>query len=378
MSINLPNLLILVGAVHGITLSVLLLLSARNRRSGNVLLALLLAFYTLPLFKVTLLDLGFFDVDALPFGSFELLFGLGPSLYLYSKTVTDAQARLTMKDLAHFIPVGFELVYYGSPLYGPQAVFAFGPVVNPSHLLWMVQQVGAVVSVILYLALTNRRLWAYSKWVKGNYSDTHERTLRWLQTPVVLYTAFFVLWLSLRTVDVLRFDDNLPMQPYYPLLIFLSVSTYWIGTKGYLETQPLTTGFGRDLDRRDNRPADDPTLSTVFDDLENLMSQHKPYLDGDLSLSDLAKRLDVNPRLLSEVINTKAKMNFYDFVNRYRVGEFKQRVGQPDAPRTLLDLAHDCGFGSKATFNHVFKRETGLTPSQYRKKVANEPTESRA
>jgi AraC-like DNA-binding protein len=59
-------------------------------------------------------------------------------------------------------------------------------------------------------------------------------------------------------------------------------------------------------------------------------------------------------------------MNFYDFVNRYRLEEFKKLASDPKNRQfTMLALAFDCGFNSKSSFNRYFKKATGQTPSQY-------------
>ncbi len=375
MNVNAFNLLILIGAAHGVMMAGLLFFSRKNRRASNILLALLLAFYTLPVLRVILHDIGFFTSLGYSFLSVELLYGLGPSLYLYAKTASDPDYALRPRDLLHFAPVALELIYYLSPVYRQHGYYFFAAPIDARHLIWMIEQVGGIVSVLIYLALTNRLLFNYSKWVKRNYSDIHRRALSWLRQPVLLYTAFFVLWFGLRFLDVVRFDDSLSIEPYYPFLIFLSFSTYWIGTRGYLETRVAASGFSREDRAPSAEPLDDAMLSEAFARLETVMTRDRPYLENDLSLSQLAARLNVNPRLLSKVINARAKMNFYDFVNGYRVEEFKRRLGSSETNQPLLNLAHDCGFGSKATFNHVFKKSTGLTPSQYKKELDGDRAE---
>jgi AraC-like DNA-binding protein len=96
------------------------------------------------------------------------------------------------------------------------------------------------------------------------------------------------------------------------------------------------------------------------------MNTEKPHLDPDLSLPDLARRLRTNPVVLSAVINAGAGKNFNDFINEYRVGEFKQQVRMPaNAHLSFLGLALDCGFNSKATFNRAFKKFTGTSPKEF-------------
>ena len=66
------------------------------------------------------------------------------------------------------------------------------------------------------------------------------------------------------------------------------------------------------------------------------------------------------------MINAGAGKNFNDFVNAYRVDEFKRQVREPaSAHLSFLGLALDCGFNSKATFNRAFKKFTGTSPKEF-------------
>ena len=96
------------------------------------------------------------------------------------------------------------------------------------------------------------------------------------------------------------------------------------------------------------------------------MRTEKPYLEPSLSLPMLAEKLDTKAHLLSKIINTKAACNFFDFVNSYRIEEFKSELQNPDNKNyTLISIAYGCGFNSKTAFNRVFKNHTGITPSEY-------------
>ena len=80
----------------------------------------------------------------------------------------------------------------------------------------------------------------------------------------------------------------------------------------------------------------------------------------------MAAKLGVHPNYLSQVINQRENKNFYDFVNTYRVAEFKRLISMPrNQHLTLLSVAFDCGFNSKSSFNRYFKKATGQTPSEY-------------
>ena len=110
-----------------------------------------------------------------------------------------------------------------------------------------------------------------------------------------------------------------------------------------------------------------PELAQLYHrKLLDYMSTRKPYLEPKLSLGHLADELDISANHLSQVINQYEGKNFFDFVNTYRVDEFKQRIAQPaNSSYSILAIALDSGFNSKSSFNQVFKKVTGKTPSQY-------------
>ena len=100
--------------------------------------------------------------------------------------------------------------------------------------------------------------------------------------------------------------------------------------------------------------------------LLTLMATEKPYLEPKLSLAQLADSLGVLPNHLSQIINQYEGKNFYDFINSYRVNEFIA-LAKKDTNKNfnLLGLAFEAGFNSKSSFNQVFKKIKGQTPSQF-------------
>jgi AraC-like DNA-binding protein len=100
------------------------------------------------------------------------------------------------------------------------------------------------------------------------------------------------------------------------------------------------------------------------------MDAQKPWQDSELTLADLATKLDSTPHKLSEVLNSQIGQTFYDFVNGYRVREVQRRIKAGEARALkMLALAMDAGFASKSTFNQAFKKHTSQTPSDFRQAV---------
>ncbi len=98
----------------------------------------------------------------------------------------------------------------------------------------------------------------------------------------------------------------------------------------------------------------------------------KPYLEPKLTLTTLSKRLEVSPNHLSQIINQYEQQNFNDFINKYRIEEFINNAAQ-NSNFSFLAIALDSGFNSKSTFNTVFKKQKGVTPSQF---IASIPTQA--
>ncbi len=101
--------------------------------------------------------------------------------------------------------------------------------------------------------------------------------------------------------------------------------------------------------------------------LEELLAIERPYLDNDLSLGGLAQMLQTSTHHLSFVLNQRLGMSFYDLINERRVREVQRCLRDPAyARQSILEIALDAGFASKATFNAAFRKHAGTTPSAYR------------
>jgi AraC-like DNA-binding protein len=100
------------------------------------------------------------------------------------------------------------------------------------------------------------------------------------------------------------------------------------------------------------------------------MTEEKLFLNPDLTLGHLARRLKIHSNYISRIINEQFDMSYNDYINRYRVEEVKNRFSNPDfSDKTVLEIMYDTGFYSKSVFNMAFKKFTGMTPTEYRKKT---------
>jgi len=107
------------------------------------------------------------------------------------------------------------------------------------------------------------------------------------------------------------------------------------------------------------------TRAAMFDQLTKYIEQECSYRNSELSLTKLADSIGVSPHHLSEVLNQHAGQNFNHFINTYRVKEVCDKLNSGSSLK-VMDIAMEAGFSSKSTFNTIFKKITGMTPTQYR------------
>jgi AraC-like DNA-binding protein len=112
-------------------------------------------------------------------------------------------------------------------------------------------------------------------------------------------------------------------------------------------------------------------ISEYKADLIYAMEYDKLYLNGKLSIQDVSEKLTIPKQYISEVLNEHMNTNFQDFINRYRVEEFIIRLKNDQNNHfTLLGIATEVGFNSKSSFNAIFKKFKGLTPTQFMKNLS--------
>jgi AraC-like DNA-binding protein len=113
-------------------------------------------------------------------------------------------------------------------------------------------------------------------------------------------------------------------------------------------------------------------LNTIFTQIEVFISEHKSYLNTELSIKTLSEESEIAEHLLSKAINVKADMHFFDYINSYRIKEACRLLADKEANKkySIEGLAAQCGFSNKTSFNKAFKKFTGKTPSEFRAGLA--------
>ena len=123
------------------------------------------------------------------------------------------------------------------------------------------------------------------------------------------------------------------------------------------------------LDKYKTSHLDPQKIQTVMLKLDDLMTKEQLFLNPDLNLQDLADRLKIHYNYVSRIINEKYGLSYNDYINKLRIEEVTKRFSNPKfKDKTVLEIMYETGFYSKSVFNTAFKKFTGMTPSEYRKK----------
>lgn len=402
------HIVTLLGAAQGLFLAAVLATHRRNR-TANRLLAVAMFAFSIFMASAVYHAVGFEQVFPHFFGvAYPLPLLFGPLIYLYAVTASDRGRRLRWWDGLHFLPfvaavIGALPVYFMS---GAEKLAFYRELqqgmVTP---LMRVVDPAKYVSGISYAATTILFLRRHRARVKDNYSSIERVNLRWL---LLLAVGGAAIWGLATMLEVMELVDH-PLLEGDDDVVALAVAVLVYGI-GYMALrQPEIFNFAL-LDRRPSHPPPPggaanlasgpfpaaaapaaPSVSTpgaaepryersgltdreaaaLKDALLRVMDTERLYQNSALTLADLAERLDTTPHKLSEVLNSQLKQTFYDFVNAYRVRDVQRRIADEQLKNlTILALAIDAGFASKSTFNDVFKKHTGKTPSAYRRSVA--------
>lgn len=145
---------------------------------------------------------------------------------------------------------------------------------------------------------------------------------------------------------------------------FLALAFFFYGVRNPEYTQRVIKSTSAVNRRRELLSKTD--TRNLSDSLADLMRDERLYLDPNLSIEDVSRRLGVQATVISAYLNQRMQVNFRAFINGYRVQAVCEAlIAAPE--RAILDVAIECGFSSKSTFNTVFQEITGKTPRQYRK-----------
>lgn len=317
-----------------------------------------------------------------------IFFLYAPLFYFYLRKLLFNARSFSSRWWLHFVPsIGLFFAYL--PFFLMNATQFQYKIINQD---WDLRIVFVSVGVLAlswntyYWFLFNRAIQFYREQYRSHYS--YEQNLNYLRTVLVLQAACLGLWLFSFLLAgfgrVFSFEvTTIVERSVDGIWLAFSTITYFVGyfaihQPEVFKVAPQSFSIFDDILESpvESRPngilieeppgAPDENLQLWKEKVEAFMQKNKTYTNPQLSLAELATKLKMPPHQLSKVINEGFGKNFFDFVNTYRVEEFKRRVEDPRFKHyTLLSIAYDVGFNSKTAFNRSFKKITNQIPRDY-------------
>ena len=384
MPFEIVDIILLLAAAQGLFLTVLILHRHRALFANRFLGALILA-YSLVLLHLFLDEIGFTIHHPLtPFLALGLVFIVAPFHYLYGKYLMYNRDRFDPKDGRHLIPLTLYYLIIGM-LYFINRHQLLGIAQSDHevkiHVFYLVFNWIVIAYSAVYITATLRMLSRYRNHIRDMFSSPERIRLNWLKNISIMMAAALLIF----SIENMLYLAGVDLSHQFTLSsTLIALYVYALGYLGLFKSEvfhdpriekPLRqmaemhhpvpaakygkSGLSAEKARRFEK------------DLKSLMETEKPYLNSELTLQQLADRLNISPHNLSEVINTRLHHNFFDFINGYRIQQAKRDLTDPAKQHLkVLAIAFDAGFNSKTSFNTIFKKTTGKTPSEYRRSLS--------
>lgn len=296
------------------------------------------------------------DINITWLARFSISFGLlfGPLLYFYTRSITRVHYKWGAFELLHTIPfwlsIALVMFYEGRLRY---------------FLL------ATNFQIMIYLIFCLIEVARYQSRIKDYFSSIEKINLSWLYVIII---PFLMMWIIdivhlLVYITVGMSGNTSRVFTVFSLLINLIFAVLlFFKSLQHPESLRFVPEDALHVKYEKSRLTDQQK-NQIKSQLINLVEQEKPYLNPNLTLNDLADRMNIHYKTLSQVLNEVVGKNFFDFINGYRIEEAKNLLADSEeAGRTVLEILYQVGFNSKSVFNTAFKKHTGLTPTEFRMK----------
>ncbi len=394
---NFYSSLLLISFSQGMIFSILLVIKGfQNENNALKWLSVFVLLCSLYIAPWMLGFAGWYDNqpyrDILFYVPFLHLFFIGPVIYFYTQSLLNPAFRFSKKEFLQLIPGILYLVYSFIVWLTDKVIlkkyYFYEDGSDKDFASWY--QILGLLSMLTYFFISLKYYRSYRKLIFQITSYANQIIFNWIRNFLYAFLSMLLLRIVFYIVPFFTdgFKDYSGIWWHY---LFFSIILYYIAITGY--SNPVETKIGYTLSYIKNKPiyllsSNETTADNTIDieyEFENeisdevfqwkvklmeLIEREEIYKNPELTLSDIAKKLETNTSIISKAINQGFKMNFNDFINNYRIEAVKGCLKNNEHKKsTLLGIALDCGFNSKATFNRAFKKHTGFSPKDYLLKI---------
>ncbi|MDY8135909.1 AraC family transcriptional regulator [Aquimarina sp. 2201CG5-10] len=308
----------------------------------------------------------------------QIMFLSSPLLYLYVISAIYSDFKIQKKHLVHLLPFVVEILIFVPGFYlvsdSERQVFVEN---FHSNIEVRLSSIYGSLVTIFYIILTFIELGRYKRLLLENYSNKTNFNYKWLYQLTVILAAIFVFSTSKQVYKFFGTDIEVLNIMRIVLTLGLLFFLTWIIMKSLyhpelfrsIDTKHLLAEKLLNQDNLEIQNKKEDKFSEQIEVLKKYMETNESYLDSSLTIHKLANQMNIPFRDLSILINHHLGQHFFDFINEYRIKKAIHLLDNPANKKlTILEILYDVGFNSKSPFNTAFKKHTGLTPTEYRKK----------
>jgi AraC-like DNA-binding protein len=362
----------LLASIQGVLLSLMLFLRKENHLA-NIFLSLGILALSSELFTAVYYSKGWYrDYPWFMGVTYSVAYLYGPIFYFYTKLLTKKIEKVSLINILHLLPfaAGYLVLLplFLMPL-PERLVSVEGMLFGKESFVYTLYEALIPFQGIIYTTLTVKLVINYNKKIRERFSNIEKINLDWLKYLAIgMIGCWFFSAVSTIIVLFIPNDKDFVIA----LHTAISILIYSIGYLGLRQPEIFMKPSDDSpeevsAEKYKKSGLDETAAEEIKTKLLLLIETEKPYLDSELTLNKLAEMISVSSHNLSEVINSKLGKTYYDFINEYRVDEFKKKLEDASNQNfNLISIAFDSGFNSKTSFNTVFKKITGQTPSEYR------------
>lgn len=302
-----------------------------------------------------------FKTIYIPLGSLNPVF-----LYLYILTFLYPDRKLPKKLNLLYIPFLLALTY----IIVYKVYNVVSTIDKSTYDLFKVgQDVQSFSSFVYTIILIILSFVTVNKFEKRNTTYQPKKILikvGWLKTTLTILLILTIFWGFVLAIYL----SNKEYEVWFKLLwLGMSITIYWLGHAGIYRFGIISTR--KEIRSKSKQYASkdgDRSKSHHIEAFEQLLKSEKKYRDPSITLEMVSSELGISKTHLSRIIHAELASSFTDYINNLRVEEVKSHLKNPDfSAYTLLAIGLEAGFNSKSSFNTVFKKHTGFTPSAFKK-----------
>jgi len=356
--------LLLFCALLGIAWAYFLITHKRGNLSANKFLALLIfVFAALILRHTASLELDRDFSLFLYMLSQGLIYLVGPSIYFHIEHLTGNKTS-SVNILKHFMSAIFTSVFM-------MVLFFFRvAIMDINNILFLKIFSISFISIqilhlLVYIFYARKLVVAYEQRLTRYYSSLSKINLRWIKQLMVIASSFAVLILGMYILIITGEYYEINNNADFLFLTVIAIIILSIVIKSWKQPE-IVSGVYEEDHKYKTSPLSSPESDKLKVKLDQLISKEKVYLTPELNLNQLATDLDVQPYIISQLINQEYNQNFFNFINGFRIEFALGKIQNGDLKHTtLVGIAYDSGFNSKSTFNRAFRKKMGCTPKEY-------------